>query len=110
VAWRVITETRCSRIFILVSIINSAATAGAVEYYMEDRLIGVLRAEEYDKPDARNSTLEVTDTFQGKLLFQEKRCSMPFTVAYVELKCGNYFLWTLYEPRHTPFWSFQKLG
>ena len=66
---------------------------------MDDRLIGVLRADEYDKPDARNSTLKVTDTFQGKLLTQEKRCSMPFTVAYVELKCGNYCRWTLYETR-----------
>jgi hypothetical protein len=51
------------QVLILISIINSAATAGAVEYYMEDRLIGVLSAEEYDKPDARNSTLEVTDIF-----------------------------------------------
>jgi hypothetical protein len=72
------------KVLILVSIVNSAATAGAAEYYTEDRLIGVLRAEEYDKPDARNRPLEVTDKFQGKLLIQEKSCSMPFTVAYVE--------------------------
>lgn len=99
-----------AKVLILLSIINTAATAGVVEYYMEDRLIGILRAEEYDKPDARNSPLEVTDTFQGKLLTQEKRRSIPFTVAHVELKCGNYFRWTLYETRHTPFWSFQKHG
>jgi hypothetical protein len=87
-----------AEVLILVSIINNAAKAGAVKYYMEDRLIYVFRAEAYDKPDARNSTLE-TDIFQGKLLTQKKRCSMPFTVAYVELKCGNYFRWTLYEAR-----------
>jgi hypothetical protein len=54
-----------AKVLILVSIINSAATAGAVEYYMVDRLIGVLRADEFNKPDAINSPLEVTDTFQG---------------------------------------------
>jgi len=66
-----------------------------------DRLIGVLRADVYGKPDARNSPLEVTDIFQGKLLTQEKRCFMPYTAAYVELKCGNYFRWTLKNNTYT---------
>jgi hypothetical protein len=74
----------------MVNIIKSAAKAGAVEYYTEDRLIGVLRADVYGKPGARNNPL-----FQGKLLTQEKRCFMPFTAAYLELKCGNYVRWTL---------------
>jgi hypothetical protein len=39
---------------------------------MLDRLIGVLRAEEYDKGDSRNSPLTANDTFRGKLLNQEK--------------------------------------
>jgi hypothetical protein len=47
--------------------INSAVTVSAVEYNVQDRLIGALRAEEYDKRDSGNSPSEITDTFKSKL-------------------------------------------
>jgi hypothetical protein len=81
VSWRVITIKRCSKFLIRVSITNSAATTGAIEYYMQDRLIGVLRAEEHDKRDSINSPLAATDTVQGKLLTHEKQETI-FTLFY----------------------------